>query len=255
MPQRTAPDPSTYPAAWALRSALCAALLLITACALPPRPRTDGVSPPPGLVGADSTALRLRGRLGGPLPGLGGEIAVDLFLRPDGIVRADLRGTRPDGGRLHEVLLWGPDFSLLFDRVGGRFLEELGPRPGTIELLGGVFEVEDLWWLLAARPPAQGRWTHRAGQWRGTRSERGWRRPAAEPPAWAELIWRDPGLSVHDLRAEYGRRRPTPWGPWPLHVALEGADLAGRAVLRIDVAEVLPLADEMLDPLWEPPGG
>lgn len=223
--------------------------LLAVACA-PSVPPTNDFRPLP------QAGLRLDGALSGPLPGLGPRVDLDLWMRADQAVRADLRMEGEEGPR-HEILLWTPQVAWLYDRRRLRYAE-LGPRPGTLEALGGRFRVEELWWVLFARGEErwlpQVEWTNEGDEIRGSAPKRGYRRPQGPRPAWSELLWLDAEDEVHHLRAEYLGWQESPLGPVPTRMAWEGSDLEGRVSLEWTVQGFSALGDTIFDPLWEPEG-
>lgn len=233
----------------ALRAGLVTALLAGVACAPPAPPALDGQPHP-------QAGVRLRGEVRGPLPGLGPGVELDLWMRADRVLRADLRTEGEEGPR-HEVLLWTPEVAWLYDRRRLR-AAELGPEPGQIEALGGLFRVEELWWVLLGRGDArwlpEASWEAVDGEKRGSAPQKGYRRPVGPRSAWGEVVWRDPERNVHHLRAERFDWEETALGPLPTRLEWEGSDLEGRATLRWRVENHAALGDSVFDPLWEPEG-
>jgi hypothetical protein len=200
---------------------------------------------------AQDTALHLEGVLRGPLKGLGPELRLEAWLRADRWLRADLRFEDDDGRPRHEVLIWGPDTALLFDRQRGRWTD-LGEDPGTWEVEEGVFRVEHLLWLGLGRwvggdpPPAR----RERSQWRLRSHGVGMRiEPAGDGRyAWTELVWRGERLQA----VPRGDWTATAWGPVAREIDLEGTILESKAQIRWTVGEIPVFGDELLDPLADP---
>ena len=210
--------------------------------------------------------MELRGRVRGPVSGVGEDADLLVVVRGDGAVWAEVRRVPEGGFPVHEVLVWAPELALLFDR---RTLKstELGDVAGDLEAWGGHFVSADALWLLAGlraeRPDDPTVWERRSGQWRGRRTGTaaghsdglGLRRPVADPMGWTETLWRDAEGTVHRLWAEAEAHVTLPNGMrWPSRLGLEGTDLPARVVVQWDEVRWHPaLGDSILDPLWEPP--
>jgi hypothetical protein len=228
-------------------------------CATSRSERPTGQSPGggPGGLGTAGSALYLDGELRGPLPGWGPRVDLEIWLREDGWLRADLRA-EAESGPTHEVLLWTPDVALLLDRREGRFTT-LGDSAGVVDALSTGFRVEEAVWLALgiavgdlARP---GSWERVRSEWRYRADDRGLRRrDGTHGVRWTELVWRESSGQVHRLRADVRELEITPWGAVPRSLALEGTDLEGRALLDWRIQPIVALGDSVYDPLWEPSG-
>lgn len=236
------------------RGILIATACLLVAGCVSPAARTEVRTPTVPSV-ARGMALHLRGVAGGPMPGLGGRAEVEVWLRDDGIARAEFRGEREEGQGFHEVLLWGEDFAYLMDRRSGRSLDSLGATAGGVEVLGVEFRVAELYWMIAGlwpettEPPV---WTQRRSQWRGRVPGRGLRLPRGPRAPWRELIWRDEAAQVHDLRVQTADWREIRALAVPARLAVDGRDLEGRVRVEWTQIDEVPASDDLLDPLWEP---
>lgn len=239
-----------------LSPGLCAALLALTPGCATLSPRTPPASAPAGL--AAESAIDLRGTARGPIAGVGDQIDLRVVIRGDGTLWAEMRQESGEGTPVHEVLIWGSDLALLFDRRSLKSTD-LGAEPGTLEAWGGRFVSPDALWVLGGlRSSAlddRTVWQWRAGEWRGRRADVGLRRSGEDPLRWSETVWRDPDGQVHRLRVDVGAHTLLPNGmSWPTRLSAEGTDLRARVVVQWDeVRWHAALGDSILDPLWEPP--
>ena len=236
------------PTLWAL-----AGLLLLSACAGSAGPRDETLPVARlGFAGAGET-IRLSGELRGAFPGVGPRVGLEAWIRADGRARIDLRSHDEDDRPTHEVLLWAPESCLLFDAVGGRFVD-LGSADGSLEALGNSFELRDAVFLLCGRDPV---WpgvepTEFLGedrQFRGLRESGTLRRDGDR----AGLRCRADDDVIHDIEVRYEDYLETGWGLWPQKIEITGTDLAAAARLqwtRID--PIVVHGDSIFDPLWEP---
>jgi len=234
------------------RRGLLALLVFSVGCGGSPALHTDPSAPPEEiLVGpkAAADALHLTGEIRGPALGFGPEIALEAWVRSDRWLRADLRFEDEDGLAAHEVLLWGPDTCMLFDRRKGRYTE-LGEGPGELELDQGVFRVQHALWL------ALGLWVGEGlpgGHWE---KDEWWARDAGlgvragfegDRPAWMELVWRG-----DRLRSEPQERQESAWGSIPRQLELSGSILESVVRAQWRVESIPAFGDELLDPLLDP---
>lgn len=227
-------------------------LLLAMGCGGSPAPRTDPSTPPPQIrpeAQAAVEALHLTGEIRGPALGFGPEITLEAWIRSDRWMRADLRYEDEDGTAAHEVLLWGPDTCLLFDRRKGRYTE-LGAGPGELELDQGVFRVQHALWLalglwVGEGMPA-GRW--QKDEWWGRDGDLGVRAGFdGDRSAWTELVWRG-----ERLRSVPQERQDSAWGSVPRQLELSGSILESVVRAQWQVESVPVFGDELLDPLLDP---
>ena len=204
---------------------------------------------PPALPSSEAAleGWRLRGELRGPLPAWGPRVRLEVWARSDGWLRAELDLPDLEPPR-HEVLIWSPEVALWVEFPSGR-IRNLGERAGELELEGGAFRVEDVFWLLLGQLPgatSRFQWTHEDGQWRGRSDRVGLR--AADSGAWTEVAWRTE-RGVQHLRAAVEERGS---GGIPQRIGLTGSTLEGRAVLQWSSEFVVMMEDTVFDPLWRP---
>ncbi len=232
-----------------------------SACSPAPGLRSDpqGRTQAPTLVGesAEQWSLHLKGRWEGAAWGLGPWIEVEAWIRADRWLRADLRFEDENGRPGHEVLVWGPDSAILFDRRKGRFVE-LADEPGCVDFHGGSFRARHVLWLLL------GRWLGEDAPW-GRMDGKLWSARdggfglrghiEAGRAVQTGLVWRGERLS-----ARLGKWKTTRWGAIPREMQLEGTML--DAVVRGSwTVELIPALDDgFLDPLvpmkaGNPPAG
>ena len=198
---------------------------------------------------ASNHSLHFKGEMEGGALGFGPSVTIEAWVRSDLWLRADLRYQDEDGAPGHEVLVWGPDSAVLFDRRKGRFTE-LGDHPGEVEIHEGSFYVWHALWLalahwtgpeLSAQRVQGDRWQARDGAM-GIRARLG-RDRAKE----LELVWRG-----ERLRAVPKSWTETSWGAIPRETELQGSFLDAPAQLRWSVEEIPVFADSLLDPLMLP---
>lgn len=227
-------------------------LLCLGACGSSSSIHTDASQAPPQVLLAEAAAdssLHLVGELKGPGLGLGPEVSFEAWIRSDRWLRADFRFQDEDGAFAHEVLVWGPDTCLLFDRLKGRYTA-MGEHPGEFELEQGSFHVQHALWLAlglwVGEEALPGRWEK--GEWRGRDGELGLRAELqGQKLKWTELVWRG-----DRLRATPQDRQNSPWGLIPRRLELSGS-LMETVVNAEWRAESIPsFGDEILDPLLDP---
>lgn len=196
-----------------------------------------------------ASALHLVGEIRGPALGLGPEVQVEAWIRSDRWVRADLRFEDENGEPAHEVLVWGPDTCLLFDRRRGKYTE-LGHLPGELELDRGSFRVQHALWLAlglwVGDSPLEG--AEEGREWRardeglGLRAQR-----QGEILGWTELVWRG-----ERLRSTPKERENSAWGRIPARLELSGTLLESVVKAEWRVESIGRFGDEALNPLLDP---
>ncbi len=226
--------------------------LALSACGTGTVPLEDSPDTPAMLqlpAGASSRALHFEGELSGGALGFGPSVSLEAWLRSDSWLRADLLYEDENGDPAHDVLIWGPESALLFDRRKGRFTE-LGDGPGEVELKGGAFHVRHALWL------ALGHWlgseplvgSRRGSSWRARDGEMGIRAKLGRDRAEEmEVVFRG-----ERLRATPKSWVRTSWGQIPRETELSGTLLDAPAQLRWTVQEIPVFADSLLDPLMLP---
>lgn len=232
------------------------AIVLLAACGPKPVARQEQPPLPAALLSAAQGGLRLTGQVSGPLPGLGPELDLDAWVRGDGWLRAELRYELPDGRPAHDVLVWTPEAALLVDRRRGD-LTILGEGPGDLEAEGTQFRVAHVVWLGLGRAVPEAAalsWERRDAQWRGRLGRVGMRLETEHDDRWrfSELAWRREGETAVSLRAEPSGFVPTPWGPVPSRLSLDGAALKARVQVEWSVQVYESMGDTLFDPLWRP---
>lgn len=220
-------------------SALVALVLLLVlhACAPFGRGGAGEVALDPALQLAipDGSALRISGRLSGPFSSLGPQMRIEALLAADGRLRADMY-YELEGIPQEDVLLWGEDHALRFDRTHGG-VQDLGSEPGGFAVAGEEFRVPHLVWLALGRWPASAplaSWTNGSPRWEGRYAgvELAGRVPdRATQPVQSELRW-----SADDeerrLTATVERFEDTELGRLPTWLELGGFGMRGRARLE-----------------------
>ncbi len=226
--------------------------LTLSACGTGTVPLTDSPDTPAILQlppVASSHALHFTGELTGGALGFGPSVSLQAWLRSDRWLRADLLYEDKDGAHAHDVLIWGPESAVLFDRRKGRFTE-LGDRPGEVEVKGGAFHVRHALWLALAHwlgpEPLVG--SRQGSSWRARDGEMGIRAKLGRARAEEmEVVFRG-----ERLQAIPKRWTKTSWGMIPRETELRGTFLDAPAQLRWTVEEIPVFADSLLDPLMLP---
>jgi hypothetical protein len=193
--------------------------------------------------------LHFSGEVTGGALGFGPSVSLQAWLRSDSWLRADLSYADEDGGQAHDVLIWGPDSAVLFDRRKGRFTE-LGDGPGEVAIKGGAFHLRHALWLALAHwlgpEPLVG--SLRGGSLRARDGEMGIRaKLGRDRPREMEVVFRG-----ERLRATPKSWVETSWGMIPRESELSGTFLDAPAQVHWSVEEIPVFADSLLDPLMLP---
>jgi hypothetical protein len=133
----------------------------------------------------------------------------------------------------------------------------LGDEPGDVAAEGTRLRVAHVVWLGLGRAVPEMEavvWERHGSQWRGRLGPVGLRMQTEEEGRWrfSELAWKREDDTVASLRATPSDFVPTPWGPVPERLSLDGTALKARVQVDWTVQSYASIGDTLFDPLWRP---